>query len=389
MARILTGTLTLASGIVARHHAHVDFDFDADQKALRDAVNTTLARALPHDRLREIVDAHGTLPPDLWAQFAELGWTGLLIPDEYGGLGMGLVDMCVVMEEMGKLPLPGPFFSSAVLATLAAKALGLTDVLPALANGESRGTVAIEEIGTASDVLADVATRASKGDDGSYRLDGLKPTVLDGEGADWVLVVARDDAGVAAYLIDKPEATTVPAMDPTRQLARLELVSTPARRVGPEGDQSELLRRVLDDAAVMLCAELVGACDAAFDLAAEYSKSRVQFGRPIGTFQAIKHIAADMLQALTLARVGTHKAAWASDVDAPDREVCAAMAKAWVAEAAVHVTSDTIQIHGGVGFTWESDAHLYYKRAKANDLMLGRQGWQRRRVADLILGPVA
>jgi alkylation response protein AidB-like acyl-CoA dehydrogenase len=172
-------------------------------------------------------------------------------------------------------------------------------------------------------------------------------------------------------------------------MARLELVSTPARRVGPDGDQTELLRRVLDDAAVMLCAELVGACDAAFALAADYSKVRVQFGRPIGTFQSIKHIAAEMLQALTLARVGTHKAAWASDVDAPDREVCAAMAKAWVGEAAVHVTGDTIQIHGGVGFTWDCDAHLYYKRAKANDLLLGRQGWQRRRVADLILGPVS
>jgi alkylation response protein AidB-like acyl-CoA dehydrogenase len=137
----------------------------------------------------------------------------------------------------------------------------------------------------------------------------------------------------------------------------------------------------------MLCAELVGTCDAAFALAADYAKARVQFGRPIGTFQAVKHIAADMLQALTLARVGTHYAAWTADVDAPDRETAAAMAKAWVGEAAIHVTGDTIQIHGGVGFTWECDAHLYYKRAKGNDLILGRQGWQRARVADLILGP--
>lgn len=364
----------------------MDFDFDADQHALRDAVRSTLARELPHDKLREIVDAHAPLPRDVWRQFADLGWTGLLIPEEHGGLGRGLVDMCVVMEEMGKLPLPGPFYSSAVLATLAAKALGLTDVLAALASGESRGTVALEEIGTAPDPLADVTTRASRLD-GGWRLDGLKPVVLDGEEADWVLAVARDDAGVAAYLVENPEATTVPGLDPTRRIARLELVSTPARRVGPAGDQTALLRRVLDDAAVMLCAELVGACDAAFELAANYSKVRVQFGRPIGTFQAIKHIAADMLQVLTLARVGTHKAAWASDVDAADREVCAAMAKAWVGEAAVHVTGDTIQIHGGVGFTWDCDAHLYYKRAKANDLLLGRQGWQRRRVADLILGP--
>jgi alkylation response protein AidB-like acyl-CoA dehydrogenase len=378
----------LRQGSSARHDALVDFDFDADQTALRDAVRTTLSRAIPREQLRAVIDGHDVIPDDLWRQFAELGWTALLVPEEHGGLGLGLVDMCVVMEEMGKLPLPGPFYSSAVLATLAATRLGLTDLLPALASGEARGTVAIEEMGTTNDPLADVATRASQSDDG-WHLDGLKPTVLDGEGVDWVLVIARDDTGVAAYLVDNPNATTVPSLDPTRRLARLELVSTPARRVGPPGDQTELLRRVLDDAAVMLCAELVGACDAAFALAAEYAKVRVQFGRPIGTFQAVKHIAADMLQALTLARVGTHKAAWASDADAPDREVTAAMAKAWVGEAAVHVTADTIQIHGGVGFTWECDAHLYYKRAKANDLLLGRQGWQRRRVADLILGPVA
>ena len=364
----------------------MDFDFNSDQEALRDAVRTTLTRALPRERLRAVIDTHEELPAETWQQFAELGWTGLLIAEEHGGLGLGLVDMCVVMEEMGKLPLPGPFYSSAVLATIAANRLGLGDLLPALASGEARGTVAIEEVGTATDPIADVATRATRAGE-SWQLNGLKPVVLDGEGADWALVVARDESGVAAYLVENPQATTVPGLDPTRRIARLELVDTPARRVGPDGDQSEILRRILDDAAVMLCAELVGACDAAFALAADYAKVRVQFGRPIGTFQAVKHIAADMLQALTLARVGTHKAAWASDVDAPDRELTAAMAKAWVGEAAVHVTGDTIQIHGGVGFTWDCDAHLYYKRAKANDLLLGRQGWQRRRVADLILGP--
>jgi alkylation response protein AidB-like acyl-CoA dehydrogenase len=364
----------------------VDFAFDADQEALRDAVRTTLARSLPRERLRSIIDNHEPLPDETWRQIADLGWCGLLIPEEYDGLGRGLVDMTVVMEEMGKLPLPGPFYSSAVLATLVALRLGVTELLPALATGEQRGTVAVEEMGTAADPIDDVRTRASRSGDG-WVLDGLKPVVLDGEGADWVLVLARDTDGVAAFLVDAPQATTVPGFDPTRSIARLELVSTPARRVGPDGDQTALLRRALDDAAVMLCAELVGACDAAYDLAVEYSKVRVQFGRPIGSFQAVKHIAADMLQALTLARVGTHKAAWASDVDAADRETAAAMAKAWVGEAAIHVTSDTIQIHGGVGFTWECDAHLYYKRAKANDLMLGRQGWQRRRVADLILGP--
>jgi alkylation response protein AidB-like acyl-CoA dehydrogenase len=247
--------------------------------------------------------------------------------------------------------------------------------------------VAIDELGAAGDVLAGVRTTAVASASG-WTLDGVKPAVPDAATADWVIVVARDSDGLAAYLVEDVGAESVPGMDPTRSLARIELAGTSARRLGPEGDQTELLRRVIDDAAVMLSAELVGAAEAAFDLAAEYSKSRVQFGRPIGTFQAVKHMAAEMLQDLTLARVGTHYAAWASDTDAPDREVAAAMAKSWVAEAAIAVTGTSIQVHGAVGFTWECPAHLYYKRAKATDLMLGRQGYHRSRVADLLLGPV-
>jgi alkylation response protein AidB-like acyl-CoA dehydrogenase len=335
-----------------------------------------------------MADDGGRMPAALWSRIAELGWPGLLIAEEHGGLGLGLVDMTVVMEEMGKLPLPGPFWSSAVLATVAANRLGATELLADLASGARRGTVAIDELATSSDVLAAVQTKATSFGDGAT-LDGVKPAVPDAATADWVIVVARDDVGLAAYLVETAQSEPVPGMDPTRSLARLELSATPARRLGPAGDQTELLQRIVDDAAVMLAAELVGAAEAAFDLAAEYSKNRVQFGRPIGTFQAVKHMAAEMLQDLTLARVGTHYAAWASDTDAPDREVSAAMAKSWVAEAAINVTGTSIQVHGAVGFTWECPAHLYYKRAKATDLMLGRQGWQRSRVADLLLGPVS
>jgi alkylation response protein AidB-like acyl-CoA dehydrogenase len=365
----------------------VDFDFNADQRALRDSVRDALSGLVPIAALHEMTEAGGRMPDELWARIADLGWQGLLIPDEYGGLGLGLVDMTVVMEEMGKIPLPGPFFSSAVFATLAATRLDATDLLADLASGQRRGTVALEEAGVHGDPMAGVQATASPDADG-WRLDGLKPVVLDGESADWAIVVARDvSGGLAGYLVDPLEATAVPGLDPTRQLARLELSSTPARRLGPDGDQRELLRRIVEDASVMLSAELVGAAEAAFELATEYSKARVQFGRPIGTFQAVKHLAAEMLQDLTLARVGTHYAAWASDTDAPDREVSAAMAKSWVAEAAIAVTGTCIQVHGAVGFTWECPAHYYYKRAKTSDLMLGRQGWQRARVADLLLGP--
>jgi alkylation response protein AidB-like acyl-CoA dehydrogenase len=334
-----------------------------------------------------MTEAGGRMPPELWSRIADLGWPGLLVPEEYGGLGLGLVDMTVVVEEMGKIPLPGPFFSSAVFATLAARRLDATDLLGDLASGARRGTVALDESGVHGDPLAGVQTTASA-DGSQWRIDGLKPVVLDGESADWAIVVARDPSGaLGSYLVDPIEASAVPGLDPTRQLARLELSGTPARRIGPDGDQGQLLRRIVDDASVMLAAELIGAAEAAFELATEYSKARVQFGRPIGTFQAVKHLAAEMLQDLTLARVGTHYATWASDTDAPDREVSAAMAKSWVTEAAIAVTGTSIQVHGAVGFTWECPAHYYYKRAKASDLMLGRQGWQRSRVADLLLGP--
>ncbi|MBV9871755.1 MAG: acyl-CoA/acyl-ACP dehydrogenase [Frankiaceae bacterium] len=365
----------------------MDFDFNEDQRALRDAVRDALSGLVSVETLQSMTDAGGEMPDELWRRIADLGWPGLLIPEEYGGLGLGLVDMVVVLEEMGKVPLPGPFFSSAVLATLAAVRLGATDLLSDLASGDKRGTVAIEETAVSGDPLDAVATVAAPDGDG-WRLDGLKPVVADGATADWIIVIAREASGdLGAYLVASPGAVAVPGLDPTRSLARLELAGTPATRLGPAGDQRELLARVIDDAAVMLAAELVGAAEAATDLAAEYSKARVQFGRPIGTFQAVKHIAAEMLQDLTLARVGTHYAAWASDTDAPDRETSAAMAKSWVAEAAIAVTSSCIQIHGAVGFTWECPAHYYYKRAKASDLVLGRQGWQRARVADLILGP--
>ena len=365
----------------------MDFRFSEEQEALRASVRDALSGWLPREQLFAAIDDGASLPAGRWQEMADLGWTGLLVPEEHGGAGCGLVDMTVVCEEMGRLPLPGPFFSSAVLAVLAARALGATDLLPSLADGTKIGTVAVDEAGTHGDPLAAIATHATATGDG-YVLDGAKPTVLDGARADFVIVVARDDTGLAGFLIEGGTGEVVPGLDPTRELARLALNATPAKRLGPAGDQTELWRRFIDDAGILLCAELVGACDGAFEAAGEYAKVRVQFGRPIGTFQAIKHIAAEMLQSLTLARVGAHYAAWCSDTEAPDREQAAAMAKSWVAEAAIHVTGDTIQIHGGVGFTWEAGAHLWFKRAKANDLMLGRQGWNRSRVADLILGPV-
>jgi len=212
----------------------------------------------------------------------------------------------------------------------------------------------------------------------------------DGADADWALVVADvadEPHGLATFLLESPGGDPVPALDVTRKVARVNLDGRRARRIGPEGDQSGIWRRVLDDLNVALCAELVGTSERALDLAVEYAKVRVQFDRPIATFQVIKHKAADMLHRLELARVGTHFAAWASDAEDPGRERAAAMCKGYVAEAADQVTAESIQIHGGVGFTWDVDCHLLYRRAKQDDLLFGAQGFERRRLAELLLGP--
>jgi alkylation response protein AidB-like acyl-CoA dehydrogenase len=347
----------------------MDFTFSSEQDALRDAVRSFLAARAPSAYVRAMMADDRGITAEVWDELVALGWTEIT----------ELVDLTVVLEEMGKLPFPGPFLSAAVLAPMAARRLGVGDVV-----GTGQGTIALEEQG-AGDPVARVRTRASR-KAGRWLLTGEKPVVLDGATADWVLLPALTDEGMGTFLIERPGAEPVATWDQTRKVARLVLDHTPAQPVGPAGDHSAAWRRVADDGAVALCAELVGGTERALELAVEYAKVRVQFGRPIASFQAIKHKAADMLHKLELARVGTHYAAWASDVDDPVREEAAAMAKAYAAEAAVFVSGESIQIHGGVGFTWDCDAHLHYRRAKQSDLMLGYQGWQRRRLADLVLG---
>ena len=376
----------------------MDFTFSPEQDDFRQSVRTALAAEAPPAYVRAMIEDPVGVTPALWETMAQLGWLGVLVPESAGGLGLGLVDLVVLQEELGALPFPGPFLSSAVLATLAAVRLGADDLLGDLAAGVRRGTVALEEPGAGAplDAVSARATAAPAGAGGGTTgevvLEGTKPLVLDGASADWALVVARDAAGLGTFLLEVPAGgpgcETVPALDVTRKVARLELDGRRARRVGPAGDQTALWERILDDLAVALCAELVGTSERALTLAVEYAKVRVQFDRPIATFQVIKHKAADMLHRVELARVGTHYAAWASDADDPERERAAAMCKGFVAEAADFVTAECIQVHGGVGFTWDVDAHLLYRRAKQDDLLFGSQGYQRRRLADLILGPV-
>jgi alkylation response protein AidB-like acyl-CoA dehydrogenase len=364
----------------------VDFTFSEEQEDFRRAVATTISAEAPSTYVRQMIEDPVGVTPELWSKMGDLGWLGVLVPESSGGLGLGLVDLVVLQEELGRLPFPGPFLSSAVAATLAAVRLGEDALLGDLATGARRGTVAVEEPGH-GDPLGSLQATAEASGDGSWTLSGDKPIVLDGNAADWVFVVANDGDGLATFLLDEPAADPVPALDVTRKVARLSLDGRKARRVGPAGDQTLIWRRVLDDLGVAVCAELVGTCERALTLAVEYAKVRVQFDRPIATFQVIKHKAADMLHELELSRVATHYAAWASDAESDERERAAAMAKGFVAEAANLVTAECIQIHGGVGFTWDVDCHLLYRRAKQDDVLFGAQGYQRERLADLLLGP--
>jgi alkylation response protein AidB-like acyl-CoA dehydrogenase len=364
----------------------MDFTFSEDQEALRDTVRSFLNDQAGMGYVRQMADDERGFTDEMWSRLAQMGWPGLLVPEALGGLGLGLVDMVVVLEEMGRLPFPGPFFSSAVFATLAAKRLGAEDLLRQLASGELRGTVALEEFGT-GDPVDRVRTRVRRKGADSV-LTGVKPIVLDGHTADWAIVVARTEAGLGSFLLEAPNGEAAPAMDPTRKLARLELHERRAVPIGPDGDHSAIWRRVADDAAVMLAAELVGSCEQAHVLAVEYAKVRVQFDRPLAAFQAIRHKAVDMLHALELARVGTHYAAWCSDVDDEQRARAASMCKGFGGEAAVMISGESIQVHGGVGFTWDCDAHFHYKRAKVNDTLLGSQGHHRQRLAELLLDAV-
>ncbi len=369
----------------------MDFTYDAEQLTLRDVARQALDRMVDADTLRALADDPRGVTDVLWGSTADLGWTGLLVPVADGGAGAGLLEAGIVLEQMGRVPMPGPYFSSAVLATLAARALGAAELLGPLAAGEQRGTVAIHEIGH-GDPLSTVRSRARRKGAG-WVVSGVKPLVLDGHTADWMIVVARTEEGLRSFLVDLPggvEMEPVPTLDPTRKAARAVLDEVRAVPLGPSGHQGPLWRRVLDDACVGLAAELVGVADRALEEAIEYTKGRVVFDRPVAANQVVKHRLVDMFHALEMARAGAQYAAWTSDTDAstPDRERATAMAAGYAAETAVRVTGDNIQLHGGVGFTWSNVAHFLFKRAKQDDVLTGGSGWQRQRLAKMIAEPV-
>ena len=369
----------------------MNFAFSEEQEELRRSVRRFLEDKSPITEVRRLMETTEGYDPAVWSQMADqLGLQAMAIPEEYGGAGFGYVELIVVFEETGGALLCAPLFSSVALAANALLSSGdegaKKDLLPGIASGETIATLAITEDSGRWDL--DGITLAASESGGQWTLDGHKMFVVDGHIANLLLVAARTGAGVSLFAVDGDASgltrTALATMDQTRKQARVEFSSTPARLVGTDGAAGPVLTRTLDLAAVALAAEQVGGAQRVLDMAVEYAKTRIQFGRPIGSFQAIKHKCADMLLEVESAKSAAYYAGWAAAEDSDELPVVASLAKSYCSEAYFHAAAENIQIHGGIGFTWEHDAHLYFKRAKSSELLLGDPSYHRELLAQRI-----
>jgi alkylation response protein AidB-like acyl-CoA dehydrogenase len=364
------------------------FGLTAEQQAMQESVrrffetHSTLADA------RRLMDTGAGYDEGVWRQMAEqLGLQSLAIPVEYGGAGFSFFELAIVLEETGRALLGGPFFASAVLAAMVIQYSGDTSAmaqyLPGIASGTTIAALAITE-DDGSWELASVQARAEK-DGGGYRISGVKSFVVDGALADLIIVAAKVDHGLGLFAVeagaDGLSRTSLPTLDGTRKMARLILDSTPARLVGAAGDAEPGLRQTLQAAAVALSAEQVGGTARCLDMAVEYAKLRVQFGRPIGGFQAVKYICADMYTLTESARSAVLYAAWCVANRTAEVPISSSLTKAYCSDAFYRVAADNIQVHGGIGFTWDHDCHLFFKRATSTAQFLGSSDYHRELVA--------
>ncbi|MEU3613297.1 acyl-CoA dehydrogenase family protein [Streptomyces sp. NPDC006872] len=366
----------------------MDFAFSDEQEELRRTVRAFLADTSPETEVRRLMETPEGFDRALWRRLgSELGVLGLAVPEEYGGAGCGPVEVGVVLEETGRALLCAPFLSSAVLATTAL--LGSDDeearkrLLPGLVAGESVATLALTEDSARWDAAGIGLTARATG--GSWLLTGHKTFVLDGACADVVLTVARTEDGIGVFLVEGDAAglkrAPLPTLDPTRRQARLDYDGVRATRLRTHGDGWDLVSQVLDRAAVALAAEQVGVASRALDMAVEYAKVRHQFGRPIGSFQAVKHLLADVLLEVESARAAAHYALLAAEGESPELPAVASLAKAFCSDACLTATRENIQVLGGIGFTWEHPAQLYLKRAKTSQLLFGDPAYHRELLA--------
>ncbi len=347
----------------------MDFDLSKPQKLLKDTARQFLARECKAERVRRLMESDTAFDPALWTAMAEQGWTGLIVPEEFGGLGTGVVELAAVCEEMGRACLPGPFLST-LFATALIRGAGTREqqarFLEPIAAGEMKATVAVLD------------------ESANWNLDALRNStrklfVTDAAVADLILCVVRD----GVFAVDAQSATvkSMPSMDGTRKLYDVSFGKFDEKLQGGV----EAVRAAIDLATVALCAEMVGGMQWILDTTVEYAKTRQQFGRPIGSFQAVQHQCADMLLMTEGARSATYYAAWALTENDPGSALAVSVAKAYCSDAYREAGNRGVQVHGGIGFTWEHDLQLYYRRAKSSETLFGDASFHRERIASIVV----
>jgi hypothetical protein len=365
----------------------MNFDFSDDQKFLKSEARKFLEGRCPTSKVRAVLDdPKRSYDADLWKEVGAQGWLGTAIPEEYGGLGLGRLELCVIAEELGRALAPIPFSSTAYFLAeallLAGSEAQKKAWLPRIAAGEVIGCFAsVEKPGPLTE--AQVQARVEGG-----RLTGVKLPVTDGEIADVAVVLAREGGRPGLFLVELKSAgverETLQTLDPTRGVARLSFTGAPAERLGEAGEGLALAESLLERAAVLLAFEQIGGADRALEMAKEYALGRYAFGRPIASYQAIKHKLADMYVNNELARSNAYYGAWALDTGASELPLAAASARVSACQAYWYAAKENLQTHGGIGFTWQMDCHLFYRRSQQLGLVAGSaKAWKERLVTQL------
>ena len=357
----------------------MQFGLSESQEFLKDSARKFFAGECPSAEVRRLIDTGTAYDANLWSKLTDQGYTGIIYPEAYGGVGLGKVELMLLMEEAGRALLPGPFFSTVVLAGSVLDAVGTpahkSKYLAPICHGKARSTVAIPEAGGSWNP-EDMRLSVTNG-----KLTGEKSFVPDAAVADFIIVVARNGVFVVDPKAPGVKISPMTSMDLTRKLYVVEFSNAPAE---PLGDTTGL-PRALDIATAALAAELVGGMQRTLDITVEYAKTRKQFGKPIGMFQAVQHQCADMYLETESARSAVYYAGWALEENSPDAATAVSIAKMYASDAARTVGNRGIQIHGGMGFTWENDIHLYYRRAKASETAFGDATFHRERIASMVI----
>jgi alkylation response protein AidB-like acyl-CoA dehydrogenase len=375
----------------------MEFEFSPEQQQLKEQVRRFLADRCDRNAVRAVLEGEQPFDRPLWKAMGELGYLGASIPEAYGGLGAGYLEACVIAEELGRAVAPVPFGSSIMLAAefllMAGTEAQKQKYLPRVASGESIGTLALVE-GTGRVTAASITASVVRAGE-SASLSGRKTAVADGDIADFVVVAARDASEVSAsaprislFLVDLQQAgvkrSPLATIDPTRSHAQLDFEKAQAEPLGEPGAGLSIIEKVFDRAAILTAFEQLGGADRALEMARDYALERFAFGRPIGSLQAIKHMLADMYVSATLARSNCYYGAWALSTDAPELPAAAATARVSATQAYQHCSRNNIQVHGGMGFTWQFDCHLYYRRSNLLAVSLGPlSGWENRLIERL------